>query len=94
MTRKRAWLSGAFGRRTLLIFGLTVLGCMVLPRLAVLAQSGSQRLGFPLRYYWFDASPPPFSESRFAMAPFIANLLIYYVFALVVSFLVERHRSR
>jgi hypothetical protein len=56
-------------------------------------QVGSRRFGFPIRFYWYHASPSPFSETRFDPWALVANLVIYLVVAIALSTLVGYFRK-
>jgi hypothetical protein len=56
-------------------------------------QAGSIRFGIPIRFYWHDSYPPPFSDTRFEPWALAANLVIYLVVAIALSALVGYFRK-
>jgi hypothetical protein len=82
-------VSLAFWIRSLIIFGGLLLLIVVVPwMVGLFFLVGSIRFGFPIRFYWHDASPPPFFEARFEPWALVANLVIYLVVAIALSALV------
>jgi hypothetical protein len=86
MIRQR--VSSSFWVRSLVVFAGIVLLLLVVPWVVGLFRAGSIRFGFPIRFYWHDASPPPFFETRFEPWALAANLVIYLVVAIALSALV------
>jgi hypothetical protein len=88
-------VSLAFWIRSLIIFGALLLLLVVVPwTVGLFFLVGSIRFGFPIRFYWYYALPPPFHETRFEPWALAANLVIYLVVAIALSALVGYFRKR
>lgn len=57
---------------------------MVLPYILGIFRMGSDRVGFPLRFFERTSAPPPAASSIFSGRAFAIDLLVYVAAALIV----------
>lgn len=76
-----------FGKSTLMIFCAICILAIVFPYLVKLFLTGSRNVGFPFVFLKFTSAPDPYFGSSFSFKIFLLDLLIYYLFAILIFFL-------
>ena len=81
------------GRSTLFAFGGIFVIAVILPFLAGINTMGTQRIGFPLRFFESTSAPPPAFGSTFSWKALLLDLAIYYLLAIVISLVLNYFRN-
>jgi hypothetical protein len=68
-------------KRTLLLFSIICAAMLVGPFIFGLHIMGSQKVGFPFRFYEWSSAPPPAFGSTFSWNALLLDLIIYYLMA-------------
>jgi hypothetical protein len=78
---------------TLILFAAIVALTFLYAVYTTFTRMGTQRIGFPFRFYESTSAPPPAFGSTFSWKFLLLDLLIYYLVAVCISLLWNLVRS-
>ena len=76
-------------KTTLVLFLAITIVTTIVPYVFGVFTSGSQKVGFPLRFFERSSAPPPFFGTTFWWRALLIDLLIYYCTAVGLVYLSE-----
>jgi hypothetical protein len=89
LTSRLYWERIMLKKYTLIIFLILVTVMIVIPYGVGIFRSGSQRTGFPLKFFESNSGPPPFFGSTFSWKALLIDLFAYYIAAVGCVYLWE-----
>jgi len=78
------------GRRTLVLFLLMAIACIVGPVLLNINRVGSSSTGFPIEFSHCTSAPPPAFGCTTSWVLFLVNVVIYYLAAVGLSYVTSK----
>jgi hypothetical protein len=81
------------GKRTWNLFGTIFAAAVILPAGCQMLMVGSQSEGIPFVFYEFSSAPPPLFGSRFYPEWLLADIISYYLLAVLLICFWERRRK-